>query len=571
MRVAWPFIVSRVTDRRWIGAVALGAVALAWIVPLQSVGCGQNAHYAATRSFAEGHPYVDRYADETCDVVRRDGHVYAAKGPALDFWSAPWYLLLRTVHAVPANPNAGEGYPAAMAGVPLRAVWQIGLWAVVLPGFVLLLLVRRTVDRIEPGLGTAAAVVLGLGTLVLPFATVLFAHVPAAMLAFAAFALLFAGRSPVLAGACAGLAVATDLPFAVPAVALAVYAAARGLPRLAGYAGGVAVGLVPLVAFGVWAFGSPFALAYEGAAIDPGAGGVEQAHVHGLFFTLTSPHPTFAFEMLLSQRGLLVLTPVVAAGAAGIVLLWRRGLRAEAALIAALCVVEVAWNAFRPTYELALGGWVPGPRFLIPVLPFLCFALAPVLRRVPATVGALALVSVGAMAVATSAEPLLSNDDTHHWISRIADGNFAATVLTLLGAGHGWLAILPFFVLVAVALLATGAATRLHVTRQDAALAAAALAGWIVVEHGAPALLQVDRLVGESWGLLAAICLVAGVVWGLVRIHTGDLVAASPVLLLLPFALRRFDAHTKWALLLGGLVLVSLALTGRLRPSAITA
>ena len=51
------------------------------------------------------------------------------------------------------------------------------------------------------------------------------------------------------------------------------------------------------------------------------------------------------------------------------------------------------------------------------------------------------------MLVATSAGPLLSNDDTHHWIARIADGNFAATVVSLGGVGHGWLAILPFYAL----------------------------------------------------------------------------------------------------------------------------
>ena len=102
-----------------------------------------------------------------------------------------------------------------MAGVPLRAVWQIGLWAVVLPGVLLLVLVRGLADRVEPGTGVAVAVVLGLGTLVLPFSTLLFAHVPAALLAFASFAVLFRRRSAVLAGACAGLAVATDLPLLV--------------------------------------------------------------------------------------------------------------------------------------------------------------------------------------------------------------------------------------------------------------------------------------------------------------------------------------------------------------------
>src|SRR5205814_2938483 len=142
---------------------------------MESVGCAQTSHYAATRAIAEGSPTIDRYAEETCDLVRSNGHFYAAKAPAMDLWAAPWYLLLHAAGAVPPNRNHGLGYPAAMLGVPLRALWQITLWAVVLPAAGLLLLVRRAVDRLEPGLGVAAAAILGLGTLMLPFSTLLFA------------------------------------------------------------------------------------------------------------------------------------------------------------------------------------------------------------------------------------------------------------------------------------------------------------------------------------------------------------------------------------------------------------
>jgi hypothetical protein len=536
---------------RWL---ALGAVVLAWAWPMQSVGCGQNAHYAATKSFADGRPDVDRYANETCDLVRRDGHVYAAKGPAMDFWAAPWYLGLRTAGLVPANPNAKLSYPAAMLGVPLRAIWQIGLWAVVLPGALLLLLLRRLAERVEPGSGVAVAVLFGLGTLAFPFATLLFAHVPAALLGFAAFALLFLRRSAVLAGACAGLAVATDLPLLVVAAALLVYAWRRA-PAFA--VGGV-LGAAPLFAFGLWAFGDPFRLAYSGAAIDPGAGGTEQAPVGDLFYTLTSPHPHLAVQMLLDSRGLLVLTPVVALAGAGVVLLWRRALRAEALLIAGLTLAELAWHAFRPSYELALGGWVPGPRFLVPLLPFLCFALAPVVLRAPLTTAALGAISIVAMTAATAAEPLLPNDDTGHWFARIADGNFAATVLSLTGIGHGWLAILPLFLFVGVAVGAAVACTRLGV--HDARTALCAVAAWLVLLVAAPKLLRVDDLVGQSWGAVASLLLLVAVAWCVAGRRVVELALLAPLLV------ASFDRHTKWALVLVLFVLAALALRGRLRP-----
>jgi hypothetical protein len=549
-----------------LGATVIAAIALAWAMPLQSVGCAQSAHYAATRSIAEGHPDIDRYKNETCDLVRINGHYYAAKGPALELWSAPFYLLLRSVGAVPANPNAGLRYPDAMAGVPLRAVWQIGLWAVVLPGIGLLLLIRRAVEWIEPGLGTAVAAILGLGTLVLPFSTLLFAHVPAAALAFLAFCLLVRERLQpgctatwlhvMSAGAAAGLAVAVDLPLAIPAALLGLYAATRDprLRRLAAFAAGGLVGLLPLFAFDTWAFGNPFHLPYAGTA-GQGAGGGWQATG---FFGQGLPSFRIVVELLLSQRGLLVMTPIVAAGVVGCVLLWRRGFRSEAGLIAALVVIELVWNSARHPVGFALGGWSPGPRFLIPLLPFLCFALVPALRRAPATVGALALISTGAMVVATSAEPLLQNDDTRHWLSRIVHGNFVPTVVSLGGVGHGWLAIVPFYALVLVAVAAAIMATPLPVSQRDLLMAGAAVLAWILVEHGAPELLRVDRLVHERWGLLAAIGLVAAAVWAVLRLRPEGL-------LLVPFATVRFDDHTKWALLLALLALAALALHGRMR------
>jgi len=559
-----------VTRARILGAVALGALALAYALPMESVGCAQTSHYAATRAIAEGSPTIDRYAEETCDLVRSNGHYYAAKAPAMDLWAAPWYLLLHAAHAVPRNRNQGLGYPAAMLGVPLRALWQIGLWAVVLPALGLLVLMRRTAERLEPGLGTAAAVTLGLATLVLPFSTLLFAHVPAAALAFLSFALLFGRDAGPLriaaAGAAAGLAVSTDLPLAVPAVLLGLYAAARTprVRRLLAFGAGGIVGLLPLLAFNTWAFGNPFHLAYSGVALNPGAGGVEQtAGSHG-FFTLQPPDFHVAAELLLSQRGLLVLTPVVVAGAAGCVLLWRRGLRAEAALIGALCLVEVTWNSGHNGTFMSLGGWVPGPRFLIPLLPFLCFALAPALRRAPATVGVLALVSAGAMVVATSAEPLLQDDDTRHWLSRIGHGNFTATVVSLSGVGHGWIAIIPFYALVLVAAGAAVAATRLPLERHDLAVAAAALMAWLLVEHGAPELLRTDRAVHQSYGAVAAIVLVAACAWAVLRLRLEGLP-------LLAFGTIRFADHTKWALLLTLLVLGALAVGERVRRSPVPA
>src|SRR5919204_5269012 len=122
-RLAWPFSVRAVR-----AAVALGAIVLAAAVVVQPVGCNQTSHYAAIQSYARGHATIDRYASETCDTSWWHGHYYSAKSPGMALFTVPWYELLRAVGADPRNPALGSGFPAAMLGVPARAIWQLGLW-----------------------------------------------------------------------------------------------------------------------------------------------------------------------------------------------------------------------------------------------------------------------------------------------------------------------------------------------------------------------------------------------------------------------------------------------------------
>src|SRR4030095_2067632 len=90
--------------------------------------------------------------------------------------------------------------------------------------------VRTLGERLPPTLGAAAAITLALGTLVFPFATLYFAHVLAAALAFWAFFLLWRERErePRLAvvaaaGGMAGLAVTVENTLGIAAIALALY------------------------------------------------------------------------------------------------------------------------------------------------------------------------------------------------------------------------------------------------------------------------------------------------------------------------------------------------------------
>jgi hypothetical protein len=535
--------VSTRANAVWI--VFLVAAAVAYGTLLQPPGCNQTAHYALVQALAHGSPSIDAYHAESCDIAYVGGHYYAAKAPGLALFTLPWFLVLKAVGAVPRDPALGSGYPAAMVSLPRRALWQVGLFGAVLPALLLLVLVRLVGERVAPGSGLAVACAVGFGTLILPFATVFFAHALATTLGFAAFASLFLWQRPLLAGALAGLAVCVDFPLGIVAAALAVYAWRRAGPYLLG----VLLGLVPLLAFDEWAFRNPFHLSYANAVLEVGGSGhdVLGANSSG-FFGIGVPSLRAGAELLFTPRGLFVLTPILLVAIAGLALLPRR----LGVLCGAIFAVFLVYDA---GYYVPFGGYVPGPRFLVATIPFLAVGLAPAVRAWPLPTIVLGAFSIAAMVLATAAEPLLGSDDTHSWVVRAEHGDFAQSVVTLAHHGHGWLAVVPFLLAVAVAVACTvPSLPPPRVTPR----AVAAIAGWLILFLAAPDLLGTDRAVHQSTGLLALIAVALAVVAVLARDDLALLLAGVPLLAL---ALPGFAAHTKHALVVA---LLSLAAAGGL-------
>jgi hypothetical protein len=451
-----------------LGLLALVAVAFAFAWPLQGVGSLQNAHYVLVRALASGTAVVDKALGEVSEVGTNDltvfeGNRYSNKPPGLALAVLPAFVVLDAF---------------GLADDPDRVLWALGLLGVVLPAVGLVVLVRRVADRLEPGFGTAAAVTLGLGTLLLPYTTLFLNHALSSFLVFASFALLWRERRgepslPLIgvAGLVAGLATVAEYTHALAVVVLGAYALTRTQPlaRLGAWVAGAAVGAAPIAVYNQVAFGSITHTSYDASAE------LQAADLFG------APSLDVALELLLSRHGLFVVCPVLVLGAAGLVLLARRGWVAEALVAAALVAAYVAFDS---AFYSPFGGFSPGPRYLVPVIPFLALGLAPMFRTMPLVTGALALASTLAMAGLTATHPQAGWDG--RWLNRLLDGDMPLTAASFAGI-TGWYAFVPFFAAVAAALvLAALAAPPLRVRPLEPVLAGAALLAWALAALVAP-------------------------------------------------------------------------------------
>jgi len=478
--------------RKRLALAAILLVGLSYATLIQSFSWNQTSHYDLIRSLNQGKTTIDQYQENTGDKAYYKDHWYSARAPGLALFSLPFYDALNLVgaeswtdlHVAPPNRPGDE------------MIYLIGLWANVLPGLLLLLLVWRVADRFEPGYGAAAAVALGLGTIVLPLSTLLFSHVFTTFLSFAAFALMLRERdgppSPMLlglAGLAMGYAFTSEYPTFFVAVVLGLFLLSRRdaltppliVRRAGAYIAGGIVGIVPLALYNHYAFGSWTHLAYSSIPRQ------QQG-----FFGIDLPSLRVLATLLLDSRGLLTISPVLALGALGTILLYRRGNRAEALTTTGICICYAGYNS---GYYLPFGGGFMGPRFLTTMLPFLAFPVALALKRWPGPTVALAGVSIATTVIATITHPLVGYEtETVVWARYLREGFFQPTIASAYGLGRGWGGIWPFLLAAGGGVvLAAWATPRLRLSNRSLGTGLLALAGWCVFAALGPTVLGIDH------------------------------------------------------------------------------
>lgn len=513
------------------------------VVEEHGLGWNERSHFAQVRAFDKGTPRIGPYQRSTGDKAYYRGHYYSDKAPGLALATLPVFHL---------GVRAGLIRPLG-TGKAISSVHLLVIFGCVIPAAILLLLICWLVERHEPGRGGLVAITLGIGTLLLPYATIFFSHELSTFLGFAAFCLLWSERDRgrglgrvAAAGALVGFAVATEYPLGLLAVLLGVYVACRRHPirPVLAYGLGMAVGLIPLALYDWWAFGSPLHLSYSYVpANSSGVLGLGAPTLHGLV------------ELLVADRGLLVRTPIVAAGLAGLVILYREGRRGDALTAGGVVAAYLIYNA---CYYLPFGGTVPGPRFLITMLPFLALPLAAAYRKAPLATAALALISAATMMLATVTGPELRvyASSADFWLSRLSHGDFVTPTWTVWVFGG--------LILVAI-LLAARSLPRPRVTRLDLELTVVALGGWMAVRRAGPVLLTSGFLHHPKWSLIALLALVALLVAlaaVVVRLAAGDKFAVLAAIPAVALAVRPADTSTLVLCLVAACIAL-LALTPR--------
>lgn len=372
------FVIRSPTRAAW----ALGIVLLAsYAYFYQAGGWNQNSRFALVRAILEHRRLtIDEYQLHTRDRALWQGHFYTDKPPGTSL------MVLVPVQAARMISRAVGVEPGSFPGIAwtsyVAAVASAGLFTVLASLLVFRLSIRW-------GFSTAAALfaatAYGVAGPAWSYATLFMSHgVTAGCLMLAFYGAVRLGdvdaRRHALAAAAVGFgcgwAVVSEFQAAIPAAVFFVMAIAalyridrrRVWSSSAVAAGSAGLCALVLFAYNAAAFGSPFHLGYASEE------GFEQLRTG--FFGITYPEWWRVRELLVGDyRGLLLTSPIVAAGPIGLVVLSRDRRRRAAALTA--LGVATYYLLLNASYYYWEGGWAYAPRQLTPGLPFVALGLAP--------------------------------------------------------------------------------------------------------------------------------------------------------------------------------------------------
>lgn len=338
--------------------------------------------FAAISLVEDGDATIDEFAALTIDKAQFGDHVYLDKAPGMTLMALPAVALADAVtgeRAADHHLSLDDTGLARFLRLRLRLAAATGPALLTAIAAVLLYDLALGLTA-SAGAALLASLAYALGTPVWGWSTTVFGHAAvAALYVIAAWSFWRATREgrvdlAALGGAALGWAVVVEYQAVLAGGAIALWAAWRAWPRpecrrlLALAAVGGVAAMLPLFAYNLLAFGTPFRVGYSGVV---GFEGMNQG-----LFGLTWPRPVLLWEILLGERrGLFWVAPVLILAPLGLAALADdRRARDVATMAAAVVLVVLLVNA---SYVYWDGGNSTGPRHAMPMVGLLALGLAP--------------------------------------------------------------------------------------------------------------------------------------------------------------------------------------------------
>ncbi|WP_419809314.1 hypothetical protein [Sphingomonas sp.] len=363
----------------------------------------------ATRLFAaislveDGDATIDEFAPLTIDKAQFGEHYYLDKAPGMTLMALPavafgdWWSGRRsaTISKLPGAPDmehflrtrlrlAVATGPALLTAIAAALLFDLALG-----------LTGSANGALVAALGFA------LGSPIWGWSTTIFGHAVVAALYVVALWGIWRATGGLarpwlmaLAGAALGWAVVVEYQAVLAGTVLALFGAIRAWPGTARWrlicaavAGGVAA-LLPLLAYNLIAYGTPFKLGYQGVV---GFEGMNRG-----LFGLSWPDPRVLLEVIVgTRRGLLWVAPVLLLAPLGLRDLGARQQRL-AWTVAAAALVVLLVNAGYVYWD---GGNSTGPRHAVPAIGLLALGLAPFWARLTSAAGRAAVLALLVLSV----------------------------------------------------------------------------------------------------------------------------------------------------------------------------
>jgi hypothetical protein len=418
---------------------------------------------------------IDDYRQNTGDYAAFENHYYSDKAPGTSFLGIPVYAVFKIVVAPIVNnflprlaSNAAFADTLRQEGSGLLtdkiyffiALTVVTFFAVAVPSALMgalfydLLGEFTTSEWRKLGLTFAFAV----ATPAFAYSNLFYGHQIAAFCLFVAFYIMFhwrkhqRARDLALVGFLFAFALITEYPIALMVAGVGIYTLVQthDWRKWIWIAVGGIVPLALAAAYNYAIFRTPLPVGYEHSEL------WQDVHQQG-FFSITAPNAEAFWGITFGvYRGLFFLAPFLLLAFPGLYYFWRaKKFRAEF-WVTLWCVA--IFFLFNGSSVMWSGGFSVGPRYLVPMLPFLALPIVFALDAIRAQwftmlAGVLAVWSFGVTWVETiggQMYPQLQPSPLFEYsLPRVLAGDVARNAGMILGL-RGGLSLLPLIVLVAL-------------------------------------------------------------------------------------------------------------------------